>query len=240
MKRYLPFVIIAGVLLIAVAGGLLLWRSSDQTNLASQPFTQTSPAQPTPGQTSSTPPPQLPAGPDNPHARGGPQAKVTLEEYGDYQCPPCGQLYPELRSIEKEYGDQIRFVFRQFPLEIHNHAFEAAHAAEAAGLQGHFWEMHDLLYQNQSNWSVLPDVRPIFIQYASDLKLNVDRFTKDIDSQEVANRVLMDIQRGKASGVIGTPTVFINNRQLRPEAVTRDGLRMALDYMLGKNVNVNR
>jgi protein-disulfide isomerase len=236
MKRYLPFAIIAGVLIIALGGGLLLWRAADQTNLATKPFTQPSAAtSPQTAQTTSTPLPPMPAGPDNPHVRGGIGAKVTLEEYGDYQCPPCGQLYPEVRSIEKEYGDQIRFVFRQFPLEMHNHAFEAAHAAEAAGLQGHFWEMHDLLYQNQSTWSVLPDVRPTFIQYATDLKLDADRFTKDMDSQEVANRVLTDIQRGKASGVVGTPTVFINGRQLRPEVVTHDGLRMALNYVLGNS-----
>ncbi|MDT5121615.1 MAG: hypothetical protein QOC96_1097 [Acidobacteriota bacterium] len=232
MKRYLPFAIIAGVLIIALSGGLLLWRSSDQTK---QPFTQpaTSATPPTGTQTS-TPLPQLPPGPDTPHVRGGANAKVTLEEYGDYQCPPCGALYPELQTIEKEYGDQIRFVFRQFPLAMHNHAFEAAHAAEAAALQGHFWEMHDLLYQNQNNWVALTDVRPVFIQYANELKLDIDRFTKDMDSQEVAARVTTDSQRGAAMGVIGTPTVFINGRQLRPEVVTPEGLRMALDYMLGK------
>lgn len=235
MKRYLPYAIIAGVLIIALAGFALLWRSSNQTNLATQPFTQPATSATTQnGAPNSTPAPQVPLGPDNPHVRGGANAKVTLEEYGDYQCPPCGQLYPELRAIEKEYGDQIRFVFRQYPLAIHNHAFEAAHAAEAAALQGHFWEMHDLLYQNQNNWAILPDVRPVFIQYATDLKLNVDRFTKDMDGQEVATRVLADGERGKAVGVVGTPTVFINGRQLRPEVVTPEGLRMALDYMLGK------
>jgi protein-disulfide isomerase len=232
MKRYLPFAIIAGVLIIALAGGVLLFRSSDQTNLATQPFSQPTATAAGPR---ISPSPPLPSGPDNPHVRGGASAKVTLEEYGDYQCPPCGALYPELRTIEKEYGDQVRFVFRQFPLEMHKHAFEAAHAVEAAALQGHFWEMHDLLYQNQNNWAVLEDVRPVFIQYATDLKLNVDRFTKDIDSQEVATLVTTDIERGKAMGVIGTPTLFINGRQLRPEVVTPDGLHKALDYMLGKS-----
>jgi protein-disulfide isomerase len=235
MKRYLPFAIIAGVLVIALAGGAVLWRSSQQTT--TQPFAQPTPSAlpPQSGSGNNTTVSQpVTATPDNPHTRGGANAKVTLEEYGDYQCPPCGALYPDLKTIEKEYGDQLRFVFRQFPLQMHKHAFVAAHAAEAAALQGHFWEMHDMLYQNQLSWSVADDARPVFIQYAKTLGLDVDRFTRDMDSPEVAARVMTDIERGKALAVEGTPTVFINGRQLRPEVVTLDGLRMALDYTLGK------
>jgi protein-disulfide isomerase len=234
MKRYLPFAIIAGVLVIALAGGAVLWRSSQQT--PTQPFTQPTPTATAPQATPNNPTvtPTVPAGPDNAHSRGGTTAKVTLEEYGDYQCPPCGLLFPDLKTLEKEYGDQIRFVFRQFPLQMHQHAFAAAHAAEAAGLQGHFWEMHDMLYQNQLSWSVAEDVRPVFLQYARMLGLDVERFTRDMDSKEVADRVEADIVRGKALGVEGTPTVFINGRQLRPEVVTLAGLRMALDFTLGK------
>jgi protein-disulfide isomerase len=235
MKRYLPFAIIAGVLVVALAGGAVLWRSSQQT--PTQPFAQPSPTANVPqsgqGNNATISQPAT-TGPDNPHMRGGANSKVTLEEYGDYQCPPCGALYPDLKTIEKEYGDQLRFVFRQFPLQMHKHAFVAAHAAEAANLQGHFWEMHDMLYQNQLSWSAAEDARPVFIQYAQMLGLNVDRFTRDMDSQEVAARVMADIARGKAAGVEGTPTVFINGRQLRPEVVTLEGLRMALDFTLGK------
>jgi len=241
MKRYLPFVIIAGVLIAALAGGAVYWRSANKT--PEQPFTEASPTptQPAtgnaaqiPSPTSDTGPKSAPAGPGGLHVRGGANAKVTLEEYGDYQCPPCGALSPELKSIEKEYGDQIRFVFRHYPLQIHKHAFVAAHAAEAASLQGHFWEMHDIIYQNQMSWSVAEDARPIFIQYARMLKLDVDRFTRDIDSPEVASAALADLERGKSAGVEGTPTVLINGRQLRPEVVTPDGLRVALNFVLGK------
>jgi protein-disulfide isomerase len=192
-----------------------------------------SPTQATPA-SNPTVTPVVPAGPDNAHSRGGTTAKATLEEYGDYQCPPCGLLFPDLKTLEKEYGGEVRFVFRQFPLQMHKHAFVAAHAAEAAGLQGHFWEMHDMLYQNQLSWSVAEDARPVFLQYARMLNLDVDRFTRDMDSQEVAARVEADIARGKSLGVEGTPTVFINGRQLRPEVVTLAGLRMALDFTLGK------
>jgi protein-disulfide isomerase len=235
MKRYLPFAIIAGVLVVALAGGAVLWRSSQKT--PTQPFAQTSPTPPQTqsGQGNNTTVSQpVAAGADNPHMRGGANAKVTLEEYGDYQCPPCGALYPDLKTIEREYGEQLRFVFRQYPLQMHKHAFVAADAAEAAGLQGRFWEMHDMLYQNQLSWSAAEDVRPVFIQYAKMLGLDVDRFTRDMDSPEVAARVLADSQRGKSVGVEGTPTVFLNGRQLRPEVVTLEGLRMALDFTLGK------
>ena len=240
MKRYLPFAIIAGVLIAALAGGAVLWRSAKNTQ--TQSFKDPIPGSTGPATGNKSPAPSPtpsgpiapPAGPDNAHVRGNASAKVTLEEYGDYQCPPCGQLAPELRTVEKEYGDQIRFVFRHYPLQIHKHAFVAAHAAEAAGLQGHFWEMHDMLYQNQLSWSVAEDAKPIFIQYAGMLKLDVNRFTKDIDSPEVAAVVAADSQRGASVGVEGTPTVLINGRQLRPEVVTPDGLRAALNYMLGK------
>src|SRR4051812_15672045 len=107
MKRYLPFAIIAGVLVIALAGGAILWRKSNNT--PTQPFTEPTPTatkapQATPA-TNPTATPAIPVGPDNAHARGGTAAKVTLEEYGDYQCPPCGVLYPDLKTLEKEYGD---------------------------------------------------------------------------------------------------------------------------------------
>jgi protein-disulfide isomerase len=239
MKRYLPFAIIAGVLVIALAGGLFFYRSSQQPKSPSQSFTQSSPtATPAlqPGRGAPTPVvQQAPTDYANAHARGGANAKATLEEYGDYQCPPCGYLFHELKTLEKEYGDEMRFVFRHYPLpNIHKHAVMAAQAAEAAGLQGKFWEMHDLLYQNQLSWSPVDDARPVFLQYARDLKLDVDRFTRDMESAEVAARVRADSERGSALKVEGTPTIFINGRQLRPEAMTQEGLRMALDYVLGK------
>jgi protein-disulfide isomerase len=237
MKRYLPLIIIVGVLAVALGAGMTLWRSSKQDNSAAQPFTQqpTPVANQSPGTPNQIPISQPGQGPVAAmHERGGPTAKVMVEEYGDYQCPPCGMLFHDLKTIEKEYGTQIRFVFRHFPLQGHKHAVTAAHAAEAAGLQGRFWEMHDMIYQNQLSWSPADDARPVFIQYARDLKLDVERFNRDMDSPDVAARVSSDYQRGLAQGVNGTPTIFINGRQMNPNAVTLDGLRGALDYMLGK------
>ena len=237
MKRYLPLIIIVGVLSVAIVAGVTLWRSSKQANTTTQPFTQATPT--TSGSQSPTPnknPIAQPAGTGtgDAHGRGSANAKITLEEYGDYQCPPCGLLFHELKTIEKEYGGQMRFVFRHFPLQGHKHARIAAHAAEAAGLQGRFWEMHDMIYQNQLSWSPVGDARPVFLQYAQDLGLDVERFTRDIDSPAVAARVTADYDRGIAQGVSGTPTLFMNGRQMNPNAVTIDGLRMALDYVLGK------
>jgi protein-disulfide isomerase len=242
MKRYLPIIIIVGVLSVALGAGVTMWRSAKQTPAQpsgvllestptvtpSQPIASNSPANQIPVSQ------QNPTGTDNMHARGNANAKITLEEYGDYQCPPCGALFPDLKKIEKEYGDQMRFVFRHFPLQGHKHARAAAHAAEAAAMQGHFWEMHDIIYQNQSSWAPTEDARPLFIQYARDLKLDVDRFTRDMDSPAIEARVTADYDRGVANGVGGTPSIFINGRQLNPNALTPEGLRMALDYMLGK------
>ena len=107
---------------------------------------------------------------------------VVLEEYGDYQCPPCGQLYPELKKIESEYGNQVQIVFHHFPLtRMHKNALVAAHAAEAARNQKKFWEMHDRLYRNQSAWADAVDPRSVFISYARELGLNVEQFGSDID-----------------------------------------------------------
>ncbi|MEP6707681.1 MAG: thioredoxin domain-containing protein, partial [Pyrinomonadaceae bacterium] len=158
---------------------------------------------------------------------------VTMEEYGDYQCPPCGLLYPELKKIEAEYGSNLRMVFHHLPLtRIHKNALAAAHAAEAAGRQNHFWEMHDRLYRNQKAWSDEGDPRSIFIGYARELGLDVERFTRDMDSPEVDSRITADTQQATSLGIIGTPTILIDGRQLRPEATTPEGIKQGIDFML--------
>jgi protein-disulfide isomerase len=158
---------------------------------------------------------------------------VVLEEYGDYQCPPCGELYPVLKQIEHEYGDQLRIIFHQFPLaRIHRNAMAAAHAAEAGRNQNKFWEMHDRLYRNQKEWADQEDPRPTFISYARQLNLKIDQFTSDMDSNQVDQRISADIQRGAAAGVTGTPTVFIDSQMLKYEATNLDGLRRGINAML--------
>jgi protein-disulfide isomerase len=158
---------------------------------------------------------------------------VLLEEYGDYQCPPCGMLYPVLKDIEHEYGKQLQIVFHHLPLtKIHKNAMKAAHAAEAARNQGKFWEMHDRLYRNQNEWKDLDDPRPMFVQYARDLGLNADRFTRDLDSPEIEQRITADMQKATSLGINGTPTVLIDGNMLLYEKTTPDGLRQGINYML--------
>ncbi|MGZ9262868.1 MAG: DsbA family protein [Candidatus Binatia bacterium] len=195
--------------------------------------------QPAPIAGNATPPNQAMPGHPSPGSTGlaKPNVKVSspviVEEYGDYQCPPCGQLYPELKQIEHEYGDQVQIVFHHFPLSrAHKNALAAAHAAEAARNQNKFWEMHDRLYRNQDEWKDLDDPRPTFISYARQLGLRIEQFTSDMDSNLVDQRISADISRGTASGVTGTPTVFIDTHMLRYEATNLEGLRKGINAML--------
>jgi len=160
---------------------------------------------------------------------------VTLEEFADYQCPPCGALHPELKRIKQDYRQRVRFIFRNLPLtKIHANSLAAAQAAEAARLQGRFWEMHDLLFESQKTWSADSDPRPIFLKLAHDVGLELDRFAKDLDGPQVQERLIADQRLAESLGVDSTPTILIDGRQLRPEATTPEGIRKGLDFMLFK------
>jgi protein-disulfide isomerase len=154
---------------------------------------------------------------------------VTIEEFGDFQCPPCGKLSDPINQLEREYRPRLRVIFRHFPLPNHAHAREAACASEAAGLQERFWEMHDLLYREQSVWSEAADVQLLFDSYAGMLGLNIDRFKKDMESEQVKVRVASDQKHGDAVGVHTTPTVFLNDRALAPTSLNPTGLHAAID-----------
>jgi len=163
------------------------------------------------------------------HVLGNPDAPVTLEEFGDFQCPPCGTLSGPINQLEHDYHPRLRVIFRHFPLTIHQHAREAALASEAAGRQGRFWQMHDVLYREQAVWSKAADVRPLFDAYAGMLGLKIDRFKKDMESDEVKGRVAADQEQGASLGVTVTPTILINNRALPPAAsLNPASLRAAL------------
>jgi protein-disulfide isomerase len=138
--------------------------------------------------------------------QGPPDAPVTLVEYGDYECPFCGAAYAIVKAIQERPSDQLCFVFRNFPLtEAHPHAEDAAEAAEAAGGQGKFWPMHDMLYENQD--ALEPED---LVQYARSLRLDLPRFVKELSEHVWAERVREDFRSGVRSGVNGTPTFFIN------------------------------
>lgn len=229
MKKYLPFAIIVVVLAAAIGTSFVLWKNrGGSTANPNSTFATDVPASssPVPNQT-----PTDSTGLTRPKVKVS--SPVVIEEYGDYQCPPCGQLYPELKQIEAEYGDQVRVVFHHFPLmKMHKNALLAAHAAEAARNQSKFWEMHDRLYRNQKEWSELDDPRPVFESYARQLNLKLDQFNGDLQSNLIDQKISADMQRGTSVGVTGTPTVFLDSRLLRYEATNLDGLRRAINILI--------
>jgi protein-disulfide isomerase len=149
------------------------------------------------------------------HVRGAAGAKVTVVEFGDFQCPACAAYESLVRQVTKDNSGIVQVVFRHFPLtQIHQNALLAAKASEAAALQGKFWEMHDMLYDNQKAWSEGTDARSMIIGYAATLGLNIKQFSQDIDSPAVEAKILAEYKEGVKLGVQGTPTFFINGKKL--------------------------
>ena len=216
MKRYLPFVIVIVVALATFGSGAILYRAK-RPQLRDIPETQSISEKDV----------KKPA-----HVRGNPDAPVTLEEFGDFQCPPCGQFAKFVDELLVEYHSQVRLVFRNYPLAAHQHALEAAQAAEAAGLQGKFWEMYDTLYREQKVWTDASDARGLFESYAGTLGLDVDQFKKDEDGDNVRERIDSDRALADFLGVKATPTLFINNRALEPKDKNPEGVRAAINAAL--------
>ena len=211
---WLPLAIIGGVLLLAVVAGVWFMRSAREAPVSSV-------AAGAPG-----------ANP--PQAKGSANAPVTIEEFGDYECPPCGSLYPELEKIKSDYGDRVRIIFRHYPLiRLHQNALDAAHAAEAAGLQGKFWEMHDRIYRGQKAWAGSSNARGVFADYARNIGLDTERFTRDMNGDEVDKRIVADHERARSLGVDSTPVIFVNGRKLPPAAQSARDVRAAIDSALG-------
>ena len=168
----------------------------------------------------------VPVGKDD-HGQGAAEAPLTLVEYGDYECPYCGAAYPMIKVIAKRFGAQLRFVFRNMPLnEMHPNAQLAAEAAEAAAVQGKFWEMHDALYEHQSELG--PD---LLRRLAKRFQLDAQRFEDDLASGRFRAHVKHDFMSGVRSGVAGTPTFFINGERYDGELDERS-LTAALQQTL--------
>lgn len=212
MKRYLPFAIIALVLIGAVGGGVVLYRIHSKPAIILQ------------GE----------AGAEPPHARGSVSAPVVFEEFGDLQCPPCATLSPIVDQLEKQYGGKLRVIFRQFPLVVHKNAPAAARATEAAALQGRFWEMHHLLYETQPAWRDSPNPQQIFEADAAKLGMDVARFKADVQSDKVKARLEADKRRATSLAVDSTPSVFVNNQRVKITAISVDAFRAAIDAALQK------
>jgi len=150
---------------------------------------------------------------------GPADAPVTLIEYSDFQCPFCAEYAPMLKTLREKYGDQVQFVYRFFPLAGHEYATVSAKAAYAAFLQGKFWEMQDLLYEHQKEWSDSSDPRPFFDSYAEGLGLDIERFHADMDAQSTADFITRQEEEGTQAGVTHTPWFVIDDKVVLPRSV---------------------
>lgn len=237
VHRYFPFLLIGAVSAAALGAGVVLFRYRTQSPTVAVVSNSTVPLPPS--QTSTTASSSTPAslnygrpGAEPPHLRGTSNAPVVLEEFGDFECLPCSLISPVLEKLEHDYGNQLAVVFREHPLKIHRYALDAARAAEAAGLQGRFWEMHDILYRDRASWVPADYIRPHLNDYATELGLDVDRFKSDLDGQEVAQRIAADQDRGESLGIDRTPVLFVNGQSVPGTDRNENGLRDIIDKAL--------
>lgn len=149
------------------------------------------------------------------HVRGAQDGKLTLVEFGDFQCPACASYEPLIRQVTADNKTILKVVFKHFPLtQIHQNALLGAKAAEAAGLQGKFWEMHDMLYDKQSDWSTGLNAHDFIMTYATTLGLDTKKFANDLNSKAIEEKISAELKEGARLGVQGTPTFFLNGKKL--------------------------
>jgi protein-disulfide isomerase len=147
--------------------------------------------------------------------RGPEDAQVTLVEFGDYQCPSCAAYHPFVKEILNRYPKQVRLEFHHFPLiTIHPNAMAAHKAVEAAGEQGHYWEMHDALFDHQTQWATRPDPKPAFAAIANGIGINGTILLQAMENPQIQERILKDVERGDRAGVQFVPTFYINGQQV--------------------------
>lgn len=212
-KRHLPFIIVGAAALTALAGGPLLSQTIQPSRLDISSDKRISRR----GVAKSV------------HIRGNSEAPVTLEEFGDFECPSCKNLATFLEQVVKEYEPRVRVIFRNFPLAMHQHSRDAALAAEAAGLQGRFWEMHDMLFREQPVWSSSNYPSMLFDSYAETLGLDMGQFRNDLKSDKVRERLDSDQARAKSLGVEVAPTLFIDKHQMGMNEATPEEVHRLID-----------
>lgn len=219
-KTWMIFIVIC----IAVLGGLIFISRKDKINVDAIDMSKATAASAANGNIAD-------------HVFGDKNSKVVLVEYGDFQCPACGSAYPIVKEVTDTYKDKIAFIFRNNPLTaIHPNARAGAAAAEAAGLQGKYWEMHDTLYENQTNWSTVSvDKRTdLFTAYAKQIGVkNIDKFKADMDSKAVNNKIDFDLALGKRVPVTGTPTILLADKKIESDVWSdKDKFKAAVEDAL--------
>jgi protein-disulfide isomerase len=228
-KSSLPVAIIGLVLLAAIGGGA--WLYSQGSKPKPKPVGTNANKAAAPTVDYNAVPGAEPA-----WSKGANNASVVLEEFADLACPQCARVTPILHEVRSSYGDKVKLIFRQFPLEIpaHKNAYDAAKAAEAAGMQGKFWEMENILFKNQTLWQPVADPRPLFEDYAKQIGLNVEQLKTDMVGMPAAMRVDADKKRGKALNVNSTPSVYLNGKLLTLEDTAPENLKKLIDAELAK------
>lgn len=223
----IPFLIM-GIVLIGVVGGSWWLYSSSKS-----PDNSNTNARPAPRATVN---PNAPAGANPPNMLGSPTASVTVEEFADFQCGSCAATHPVLKEIQSTYGSKIRFIFREFPLSGHDKAYDAAVAAEAAGMQGKFWAMQDQLFSNQAAWSApSANAKQMWSEYAQKIGLDVQQWQNDVSGLSAKSRVDQDMQRAKALGVSSTPSIYVNGQLVPFPEANVPGIRRIIDAELQKS-----
>ena len=230
-KSGVPIVVIGLVFLLMIGGGVWFYSSSKPANNVNTPKVNNtnSPKSPT-SQANALP------GANPPNQSGSPTATVTLEEFADFQCPQCAAKHPVLNEIKSTYGSRIHFIYRNYPLPMHDKSYEAAVAAQAAGMQNpnKFWEMQNLLFSNQDRWKEDPNYKQTWKDYAQKIGLDISKWETDMAGIGAKSLVDADIQRGKSLGINSTPTLYINGTDIPFPQMTVDGLRQLIDAELQK------
>ncbi|HUF03287.1 MAG TPA: thioredoxin domain-containing protein [Aridibacter sp.] len=208
-----PFIIIGLIFLATIAGIYYITQSGGDSNRATNTNASgtsnsgSQAAQPLPNY-ATAPPGASPA-----HYKGSEGAAVLVEEFADFQCPTCAVVHPRMNEVVSRFGTKIKFVFRNYPLtNIHRNAYDASVAAEAAGFQNKFWEMQNLLFQNQARWSTAQQPRPLFEEYAKTIGLDVEKFKNDMSGFAAKGRVDEDARRARALNLTGTPSILVNGK----------------------------
>jgi protein-disulfide isomerase len=234
-KSNTPILIIVAVLVVAVLGGWWFYSSSKRTQTANS--NSISNKANTAAKTN-TIPANAPPGAQPPNQSGSQTATVTLEEFADFQCGSCAAAHPTMNEIKSLYGSRIRFIFRNYPLSIpaHDKAYDAAVAAEAAQMQGKFWDMQNLLFSNQQAWTAAPTYKQIWKGYAEKIGLDVAKWENDMIGIQAKGRVDEDLKRGKALGVNSTPTLYVNGTSIQPDVMNVPALKQLIDAELQKAV----
>jgi protein-disulfide isomerase len=234
-KSNAPMLIIGLVAVVAIIGGWYYLSTAKTAPKANSNTAANANAAAKP-KTGSIPP-NAPSGANPPNQAGSQTAAVTLEEFADFQCGACATAHPVMNEIKSMYGSRIRFIFRNFPLAIaaHDKSYEAAIATEAAGMQNKFWDMQNLLFNNQQAWTAAPTYKQIWKEYATKIGLDVAKWESDMAGIGAKSRVDADIARGRAAAVNSTPTLFINGTGIAYGDMNVQALKGIIDAELAKS-----